>query len=91
MRGRRLLVPILLVTALLACSCTEAERKGIERLQEVSNDVSGGMPGYYEPDFRDSDGDGVIDEVDRYPLNDESVYFPGDRKDQPNASQPATP
>ena len=91
MRARRLAVSILLVAALAACACTEAERKGIERLQEISNDMSAGMPDYYEPEFRDSDGDGVIDEVDRYPLNDDSVYFPDDRKDEPNASQPATP
>ena len=69
---------VTLCVMLVLVSCSETERKGIDRLAEVGYDVADGQRGYYDASHLDTDGDGVPDDVDRYPMDRDSIYFPQD-------------
>ena len=81
MRRAGLALPILFFATMFLGACvTEPDQKrGIDSLLEISRHASEGMKDYYKSSDRDSDGDRVPDEVDRYPLDPHSVFFPQDR------------
>ena len=69
-------------TASLVVSCSQAEQRGIGRLVEVGSDVADGQRGYYGPSGLDADGDGVPNDVDRFPMDRESIYLPNDNREE---------
>lgn len=71
-----------LAAALLLASCSETDRKGIGRLVDVGYDVADGQRDYYGPSRLDTDGDGVPNDVDRHPMDPDSVYFPNDNREE---------
>lgn len=73
---------IALAASIFLTSCTETDRKGIGRLAEVANDVSVGQHDYYDSNRLDTDGDGVPDDVDRHPMDRNSIYLPQDNREE---------
>jgi len=68
--------------AALVVSCSQAEQRGIGRLVEVGSDVADGQRDYYGPSGLDTDGDGVPNDVDRFPMDRESIYLPNDNREE---------
>jgi len=72
-------IAVLATVFLGACIVEPEQKRAINSLLEISRNASEGMKDYYRSSDRDSDLDGVPDEVDRYPLDPDSVFFPQDR------------
>ena len=73
---------LLLAALLLLPSCSAPQRAGIARLMDVGYDVADGQPDYYGPCTLDTDGDGVPNEVDRHPMDPNSIYFLNDNRQE---------
>jgi len=68
-------------TATLVVSCSQAEQRGVGRLAGIGCDVADGQRGYYGPSRLDTDGDGVPNDVDRFPMDRQSIYLPNDNRE----------